>query len=413
MNTFNTTIRDEAIFSLIQEEFARQRDGIELIASENFTSPAVMEAVGSVLTNKYAEGYPAKRYYGGCEVVDKVESLAIARAKELFQAKWANVQPHSGSTANFVIYYTLLEHGDTIMGLDLNHGGHLTHGSPVNFSGISYKVVSYGVDKESERIDYDDVRAKALEHKPKMIICGATAYSRQLDFAKFREIADEIGAYLVADVSHISGLIAGGVHPSPVPHAHVMMTTTHKSLRGPRSALIVSNNEEIGARIDKMIFPGAQGGPMMHVIAGKAVALHECLQPEFKVYAQQVINNAAKLAEELQARGYRIVSGGTDNHNFLVDMMASLKMSGKKAQRLLDEAHITVNKNTIPFDTKSPFVTSGVRIGLPAVTTRGMTEDAMPKVAELMDTTLRHQGEKHDEVRAAVKVLMQDYPMPQ
>ena len=405
----NTSKRDDKIFELIEREFERQRDGLELIASENFTSQAVMEAVGSVLTNKYAEGYPGKRYYGGCEVVDEVERLAIARAKELFGAAWANVQPHSGSTANFVIYHTVLEPGDTLMGMDLSHGGHLTHGSPVNLSGILYNVVSYGVDKETERIDYDAVRERAREHKPKLIICGATAYSREIDFARFRSIADEVGATLLADVSHISGLIAGGVHPSPLPHAHVTMTTTHKSLRGPRSAVILSNDEELGKRLDKMIFPGSQGGPLEHVIAGKAVAFFEALQPEFKVYARRIVANAQALASALQARGYRVVSGGTDNHNFLLDLTPQ-NMSGKKAQNVLDEASITVNKNTIPFDTRSPFVTSGVRIGTPALTTRGFGPQEMVEVAELIDRALK--GEDPKAVRADVTRLARRYPMP-
>ena len=378
----NTSKRDDKIFSLIDQEFERQRDGLELIASENFTSKEVMEAVGSVLTNKYAEGYPGKRYYGGCEVVDQVELLAIDRAKELFGCTWANVQPHSGSTANHVIYHMLLEPGDTLMGLDLSHGGHLTHGSPVNLSGILYNVVSYKVDKENELIDYEGALGLAKEHRPKLIICGATAYSRTIDFAKFREIADAVGATLLADISHISGLVAGGVHPSPFPHAHVVMTTTHKSLRGPRSAVILSNDEDLGKRIDKMIFPGTQGGPLEHVVAGKAVAFFEALQPEFKVYAEQIVKNAQALAGALSDRGYRIVSGGTDNHNFLVDLSAQ-DISGKKAQNLLDAAGITVNKNTVPFDTRSPFVTSGIRIGTPALTTRGFTSETMVQVADL------------------------------
>lgn len=405
----NTAKRDDLLFALIDREFERQRDGLELIASENFTSQAVMEAVGSVLTNKYAEGYPGKRYYGGCEVVDEVEQLAIDRAKELFGCLWANVQPHSGSTANHVIYHTLLSPGDTIMGMDLSQGGHLTHGSPVNLSGILYNVVSYGVRREDERIDYEQAEALAREHRPKLIICGATAYSRTIDFGRFREIADTVGATLLADVSHISGLIAGGVHPSPFPHAHVVMSTTHKSLRGPRSAIILSNDEELGKRIDKMIFPGAQGGPLEHVVAGKAVAFFEALQPEFRVYARQIVENAQALAAALGEKGYRIVSGGTDNHNFLVDLSPQ-DLSGKKAQNLLDAAGITVNKNMVPYDTRSPFVTSGVRIGTPALTTRGFTPEVMPKVADLIDRTLR--GEDPAVIRQEVKALTADYPMP-
>ena len=405
----NTDRRDDRLFALIDREERRQRDGLELIASENFTSQAVMAAVGSVLTNKYAEGYPGKRYYGGCEVVDEVEQLAIDRAKELFGCRWANVQPHSGSTANHVIFHTLLSPGDTIMGMDLSQGGHLTHGSPVNLSGILYNVVSYGVTREDERIDYEQAAALAREHRPKLIICGATAYSRTIDFGRFREIADSVGATLLADVSHISGLIAGGVHPSPFPHAHVVMSTTHKSLRGPRSAIILSNDEELGKRIDKMIFPGAQGGPLEHVVAGKAVAFFEALQPEFKAYARQIVENAQALAGALGALGYRIVSGGTDNHNFLVDLSPH-DLSGKKAQNLLDAAGITVNKNMVPYDTRSPFVTSGIRIGTPALTTRGFTPEDMPKVADLIDRTLK--GEDADVIRAEVKALTADYPMP-
>lgn len=409
LNKMNTNKRDDAILKLLNAEYERQRDGLELIASENFTSKAVMEATGSYLTNKYAEGYPGKRYYGGCEVVDEIEQLAIDRAKELFGCEWANVQPHSGSSANQVIFHALLNTGDTIMGLDLNHGGHLTHGSPVNLSGILYNVVSYGVDKETEQIDYEAARKLALEHKPKLIICGATAYSRIIDFAKFREIADEVGAYLLADISHISGLIAAGVHPSAFPHAHVVMTTTHKSLRGPRSGIILSNDLDIGKKIDKMIFPGAQGGPLEHVIAGKAIAFFECLQPEFKTYAEQIIKNARALAAALEAKGYRIVSGGTDNHNFLLDL-SSKNITGKKAQITLDEAGITVNKNTIPFETRSPFVTSGIRVGTPAITTRGFTEDEMPFIAELIDRAL--MGEDSAMIKAEVVKLARSHPMP-
>ena len=405
----NTSKTDDALFKLLNEEYERQRDGLELIASENFTSKAVMEATGSYLTNKYAEGYPGKRYYGGCEVVDQVEQLAIDRAKDLFGCAWANVQPHSGSSANQVIFHALIKPGDTIMGLDLSHGGHLTHGSPVNLSGILYNVVSYGVDKETEKIDYEAALELAKEHKPRLIICGATAYSRVIDFERFRKIADAVDAYLLADISHISGLIAAGVHPSPFPHAHVVMTTTHKSLRGPRSGIILSDDLDLGKKIDKMIFPGAQGGPLEHVIAAKAVAFFECLQPEFKVYAEQIVKNARALASALEERGYRIVSGGTDNHNFLVDLTPK-DITGKKAQAVLDEAGITVNKNTIPFETRSPFVTSGIRVGLPAITTRGFSEDEMPKIAELMDRAL--MGEDAATVKAEVTQLARSHPMP-
>ncbi len=407
---FNTNLRDKDTFSYIEQEYVRQRDGLELIASENFVSKQVMEAVGSVLTNKYAEGYPNKRWYGGCEVIDHVEKLAIDRAKELFSAQWANVQPHSGSSANLAAYYALLQHGDTVLGMNLSQGGHLTHGSPVNFSGINYNVVSYGVDKETEYIDYDAVLAVAKEHKPKMIIAGASAYSRILDFAAFRRIADEVGAYLMVDMAHIAGLVAGGAHPSPLPHAHVVTTTTHKTLRGPRAGLILSNDLEVGEKVDKMVFPGTQGGPLEHVIAGKAVCFFEALQPEFKNYAEQIVQNAKALAEAFKERNYRVVSGGTDNHVFLVDVMSSLGISGKKAQSLLDKVHITINKNTIPFDTKSPFVASGIRIGTPAITTRGLTENEMPKIAELVDRSL--EGEAVETIKSEVMELAGQFSLP-
>jgi glycine hydroxymethyltransferase len=406
---FNSKVRDNALFDLVEQEFVRQRDGLELIASENFTSQQVMEAVGSVLTNKYAEGYPGKRYYGGCDIIDQVEQLAIDRAKELFGAAWANVQPHSGSSANLAVYFALLKHGDTLMGMDLSHGGHLTHGSPVNFSGIQYNVVGYQVDAETEQIDYDAVRQLALEHRPKLIIAGASAYSRILDFAAFRNIADEVGAYLLADIAHIAGLVAAGEHPSPVPHAHVVTTTTHKTLRGPRSGLILANDPAVGKKIDKMIFPGTQGGPLEHVIAGKAVAFFEAQQPEFKRYAKAVVENAQALSQALANRGYRIVSGGTDNHVFLMDVREQ-NITGKEAQARMDAVHITVNKNTIPFDPASPFVTSGLRLGTPALTTRGFTPNVMPQVAALIDRGLT--GETPEVVRADVKALASSYPMP-
>ena len=406
---FNTSKRDDKLFGLIQQEFERQRDGLELIASENFTSPAVMEAVGSVLTNKYAEGYPGKRYYGGCEVVDEVERLAIQRAKELFQCAWANVQPHSGSGANLAVYYALLEQGDMVLGMDLAHGGHLTHGSPVNFSGMNYRVVGYPVDKETERIDYDVVRQLAKEHKPKLIIAGASAYSRTLDFAEFRSIADEVGAYLLADIAHIAGLVAAGLHPSPIPHAHVVTSTTHKTLRGPRSGIILSDDEDIGKQIDKMIFPGTQGGPLEHVIAGKAVAFFEALQPEFKIYSQAIIDNAQRLASEMLGRGYKLVSGGTDNHLFLVDLRPQ-NIKGNRATKLLDAVHITISKSMVPFDPEKPWVTSGIRVGTPAVTTRGFTPAEMPKIADLIDRALR--GEDAETVKREVVALARRYPMP-
>ncbi len=405
----NTSTRDDQLFALVDREFERQRDGLELIASENFTSAAVMEAVGSVLTNKYAEGYPGKRYYGGCEVVDEVERLAIARAKELFGAAWANVQPHSGSSANLAVYYALLEPGDTVLGMDLAHGGHLTHGSPVNFSGMNYQVVGYPVDAETERIDMDSVRALAKEHRPKLIICGASAYSRPIDFAAFREVADEVGAYLLADIAHIAGLVAADLHPDPVPHAHVVTSTTHKTLRGPRSGVILSNDAELGKKIDKMIFPGTQGGPLEHVVAGKAVAFFEALQPEFRDYAAQIIANARALADALTARGYRVVSGGTDNHCLVIDLRGQ-GMTGNKASKLLDEALITVSKSMVPNDPEKPWVTSGIRLGTPALTTRGFAPDTMPKIAELIDRTL--QGEDAAVVRKEVKALTTGYSMP-
>ncbi len=408
-NPKNTARRDDAVFALIDREFERQQDGLELIASENFTSRAVMEAVGSVLTNKYAEGYPGKRYYGGCEVVDEVERLAIARAKELFGAAWANVQPHSGSSANLAVYYALLEPGDTVLGMDLAHGGHLTHGSPVNFSGMNYNVIGYPVDKETELIDMAVVRQLALEHRPKLIITGASAYSRVIDFAAFRRVADEVGALLMADIAHIAGLVAAGVHPSPLPHAHVVTSTTHKTLRGPRSGVILSDDLDLGKRIDKMIFPGTQGGPLEHVIAGKAVAFFEALQPEFKVYSQQIVANARALAHALIERGYRVVSGGTDNHCFIIDLRPQ-GLTGNKASKLLEDARITVSKSMVPFDPEKPWVTSGVRLGTPALTTRGFSEGEMPKIAELIDRSLR--GEAAQTLGLEVSSLAQRFPMP-
>ena len=380
-------VRDE-IFELIELENIRQRDGLELIASENFTSLAVREAVGSILTNKYAEGYPGKRWYGGCEVVDRVEQLAIDRAKELFGSAWANVQPHSGSSANIAVYSALLKPGDKVMGMNLAHGGHLTHGSPVNFSGINYAFISYGIREADELLHMEDVRALALEHRPKLIICGASAYSRVLDFAAFRAIADEVGAYLMADIAHIAGLVAAGVHPSPVPHAHVVTSTTHKTLRGPRSGIILSNDLEVAALVDRAIFPGTQGGPLEHVIAGKAVAFAEALRPDFKVYSAQIIKNARAMAAAFQARGYKILSGGTDNHLFVLDVRP-LGLNGTKASRILDAAHITISKSTLPFDTEKIMHGGGIRIGTPAITTRGMTETDMDGVADLIDRCLR------------------------
>ncbi|SDE39691.1 serine hydroxymethyltransferase [Thermus arciformis] len=404
-----TSPRDEALFELIALEEKRQREGLELIASENFVSKEVREAVGSVLTNKYAEGYPGARYYGGCEVIDRVESLAIERAKALFGAAWANVQPHSGSQANMAVYMALMEPGDTLMGMDLSAGGHLTHGSRVNFSGKLYKVVSYGVRPDTERIDLEEVRRLALEHRPKVIVAGASAYPRFWDFKAFREIADEVGAYLVVDMAHFAGLVAAGLHPNPVPFAHVVTSTTHKTLRGPRGGLILSNDPELGKKIDKLIFPGIQGGPLEHVIAGKAVAFFEALQPEFKEYSRLVVENAKRLAEELASRGYRIVTGGTDNHLFLVDLRPK-GLTGKEAEERLDAVGITVNKNAIPFDPKPPRVTSGIRVGTPAITTRGFTPEEMPLVAELMDQALT-EGPS-EALREEVRRLALAHPMP-
>jgi glycine hydroxymethyltransferase len=401
--------RDEQLFSLIRGEFERQRDGLELIASENFTSRAVMEATGSILTNKYAEGYPGRRYYGGCHIIDKIENLALNRLKELFGASWANVQPHSGSSANLAVYFALLEPGDTILGMDLAHGGHLTHGSPVNFSGRNYKVVGYQLSEDDERIDYDQVRSLAQEHRPKLIISGASAYSRFIDFATFRDIADEVGALLLADIAHVAGLVAAKLHPDPVPYAHVVTSTTHKTLRGPRSGVIFGNETELGKRIDRTIFPGIQGGPLEHVIAAKAVAFFEALQPEFRIYAQAVIDNAKALANALATRGYRIVSGGTDNHMFLIDLRPK-EMTGKAANALLEEAHITVSKSMIPSDPEKPWVTSGIRIGTPAITSRGLTPTNMETVAHLIDLALTTVDRKL--VRKQVIELARDYPMP-
>ncbi|GAA5336287.1 MULTISPECIES: serine hydroxymethyltransferase [Thermus] len=404
-----TSVRDETLFQLIALEEKRQREGLELIASENFVSKQVREAVGSVLTNKYAEGYPGARYYGGCEVIDQVESLAIERAKALFGAQWANVQPHSGSQANMAVYMALMEPGDTLLGMDLAAGGHLTHGAKVNFSGRLYKVVSYGVRPDTERIDLDEVRRLAREHRPKVIVAGASAYPRLWDFQAFREIAEEVGAYLVVDMAHFAGLVAAGLHPNPVPYAHVVTSTTHKTLRGPRGGLILSQDPELGKKIDKLIFPGIQGGPLEHVIAGKAVAFFEAMQPEFKEYSRLVVENAQRLAAELAKRGYRIVTGGTDNHLFLVDLRPK-GLTGKEAEERLDAVGITVNKNAIPFDPKPPRITSGIRVGTPAITTRGFTPEEMPLVAELMDRALT-EGPS-EALREAVRALALAHPMP-
>ncbi|MDP4084252.1 MAG: serine hydroxymethyltransferase [Bacillota bacterium] len=403
--------QDEQVFQAIQKELGRQRGKIELIASENFVSEAVMEAQGSVLTNKYAEGYPAKRYYGGCEYVDIVENLARDRAKQIFGAEHANVQPHSGAQANMAVYFTILEHGDTVLGMNLSHGGHLTHGSPVNFSGVQYHFVEYGVDRETQQINYDDVLEKAREHKPKLIVAGASAYPREINFKKFREIADEVGAYLMVDMAHIAGLVAAGLHQSPIPYADFVTTTTHKTLRGPRGGMILCK-EEFAKKIDKSIFPGIQGGPLMHVIAAKAVAFGEVLQGSFKEYAGHIIANAKRLAEGLQKEGLNLVSGGTDNHLLLLDLQ-SLEITGKEAERVLDEIGITVNKNTIPFDPQSPFVTSGIRIGTAAVTTRGFGLEEMDEIASIIAFTLKnHQDEeKLAEAKDRVEALTNKFTL--
>ncbi len=403
---------DPLVFDLIRQELNRQRDHLEMIASENFTSPAVLAAQGSVLTNKYAEGLPGKRYYGGCEFIDQIEQLAIDRAKQLFGAAHANVQPHSGAQANFAVFLALLQPGDTILGMDLSHGGHLTHGSPVNVSGKWFKVVHYGVDRETEQIDFNQVRDLARQHRPKLIICGYSAYPRVIDFAAFRSIADEVGAYLLADIAHIAGLVATGHHPNPVPICDVVTTTTHKTLRGPRGGLILTRDPELGKKLDKAVFPGSQGGPLEHVIAAKAVAFGEALQPSFSQYSAQVIANAQALAQSLQNRGIRLVSGGTDNHLVLLDLRsvsavleakgaADPVMTGKRADRLMEDIHITANKNTIPFDPQPPFVASGLRLGSPALTTRGLGPEEFAQIGDLIADCLFHPEEP--EVLAACR----------
>ncbi len=403
---------DPEVAKAIDLELNRQRTKLELIASENIVSKAVMEAQGSVLTNKYAEGYPGKRYYGGCEYVDVVEQLAIDRAKKLFGAAYANVQPHSGAQANMAVFFALLTPGDTVMGMNLTDGGHLTHGSPVNMSGKYFNIVPYGVDKETERIDYDALEKKAEECKPKLIVAGASAYARIIDFPRLAEIAHKVGAYLMVDIAHIAGLVAAGLHPSPVPYADVVTTTTHKTLRGPRGGMILCKDAEFGKQFNKAVFPGIQGGPLMHVIAAKAVALGEALRPEFKEYAKQIIKNAQALAETLQADGFRIVSGGTDTHLMLVDL-TSKGITGKEAQTVLDEVNITSNRNTIPFEPRSPFVTSGIRLGSPALTTRGFKEDDMREVGNIIALVLNDitNEEKKEEARRRVAALCKKYPL--
>ncbi|MBR6014016.1 MAG: serine hydroxymethyltransferase [Selenomonadaceae bacterium] len=412
MNLNDNLKKDSEVLAAIENELNRQRTKLELIASENIVSRAVMEAQGSVLTNKYAEGYPGKRYYGGCEFVDVVEQLAIDRAKKLFNAEYANVQPHSGAQANMAVFFALLTPGDTVLGMNLTDGGHLTHGSPVNMSGKYFKIVPYGVAKETETIDYDELEKIAVENKPKLIVAGASAYSRILDFPRFAEIAKKVGAYLMVDMAHIAGLVAAGLHPNPMPYADVVTTTTHKTLRGPRGGMILCKDAEFGKQFNKAIFPGIQGGPLMHVIAAKAVALGEALQPEFKTYAEQVVKNARVLADKLTADGFRIVSGGTDNHLMLVDL-TSKNITGKIAQNVLDEVNITANKNTIPFEPLSPFVTSGLRLGSPALTTRGFKEDDMAEVADIIALVLNdtENEDKKSEARKRVAALCEKYPL--
>ncbi|MFS4978435.1 serine hydroxymethyltransferase [Staphylococcus aureus] len=408
------TKQDKVIAEAIEREFQRQNSNIELIASENFVSEAVMEAQGSVLTNKYVEGYPGRRYYGGCEFVDVTESIAIDRAKALFGAEHVNVQPHSGSQANMAVYLVALEMGDTVLGMNLSHGGHLTHGAPVNFSGKFYNFVEYGVDKDTERINYDEVRKLALEHKPKLIVAGASAYSRTIDFKKFKEIADEVNAKLMVDMAHIAGLVAAGLHPNPVEYADFVTTTTHKTLRGPRGGMILCK-EEYKKDIDKTIFPGIQGGPLEHVIAAKAVAFGEALENNFKTYQQQVVKNAKVLAEALINEGFRIVSGGTDNHLVAVDVKGSIGLTGKEAEETLDSVGITCNKNTIPFDQEKPFVTSGIRLGTPAATTRGFDEKAFEEVAKIISLALKNSKdeEKLQQAKERVAKLTAEYPLYQ
>ena len=404
---------DREVYDAIEAERKRQNEGIELIASENFVSKSVLEAAGSVMTNKYAEGYPDKRYYGGCECVDIVEKLAIERAKQIFDVKYVNVQPHSGSQANMGVYKALLNLGDVILGMRLDHGGHLTHGKNVNFSGKDYTVYSYSVRKEDEYIDYDEVEKIAMEVKPKLIVAGASAYPRVIDFKKFREIADKAGAYLMVDMAHIAGLVAAGEHPSPVPYAHVVTTTTHKTLRGPRGGVIMTNDEEIAKKIDKAIFPGIQGGPLMHIIAAKAVAFKQALSPDFKEYQHQIVKNAKALAEVLEKGGLRLVSGGTDNHMILVDLKSSKGLTGQAVEKALDKAGITVNKNGIPYDTEKPMVTSGIRIGTPAVTTRGMKEKEMEEIGNFILETIENinDDKKLSEIKERVKELCLKFPL--
>jgi glycine hydroxymethyltransferase len=403
---------DHTIFEAIEKERERQIQTLELIASENFVSDDVLEAMGSVMTNKYAEGYPGKRYYGGCEFVDVAEQVAIERLTKLFGAKYANVQPHSGAGANLAVFYSLLQPGDKVMGMNLSHGGHLTHGSPVSISGKWFEIVSYGVREDTQLIDYDELEALAKKEKPKLIIAGASAYTRTIDFARFRKIADEVGAKFMVDMAHIAGLVAAGLHLSPVPYADVVTSTTHKTLRGPRGGIILTNDEEIIKKINKAVFPGLQGGPLMHIIAAKAVAFKEALEPSFKAYAQQVIDNAAILGETLKKEGISLVSGGTDNHIVLLDLR-SWDLTGKEAEKLLEEAGITVNKNTIPYDPQSPFVTSGVRMGTAALTTRGMKQEEMVKIGEVIASVLKSKGDKDvlEKAKETTQEICQSFPL--
>lgn len=404
---------DKNIKKSLEKETERQQNNIELIASENYVSKSILDLQGSILTNKYAEGYPGKRYYGGCQYIDEIETLAIEYACQLFKCRYANVQPHSGSQANMAVYKALLAKGDCIMGMNLSDGGHLTHGHPLNFSGIDYEIIDYSVNQRTETIDYEELKRKAKLHKPKMIVAGASAYSRVIDFQKFREIADEVGAYLVVDMAHIAGLVAGGVHPSPIEYADVVTSTTHKTLRGPRGGLILTNNEEIAKKINSSVFPGIQGGPLMHVIAAKAECFSEALKPEFKDYTCQIISNAHALAKTLEEEGFRIISGGTDNHLMLVDTLSSAHLTGKEAEAILDKVNITVNKNTIPFDTEKPFTTSGIRLGTPAMTTRGLKEADFIEIGHIIAEVLKNpvSNDILDDAKIRVEKITKQYPL--
>lgn len=404
---------DKILKDALRKETKRQEENIELIASENYVSKDILKLQGSILTNKYAEGYPGKRYYGGCQYIDIFENKAIEYVCQLFGCKYANVQPHSGSSANMAVYRALVSHGDKVMGMNLSHGGHLTHGHPINFSGLDYEIVSYNVNEKTGMIDYDEVEQLAIKEKPKMIIAGCSAYSRMIDFKRFREIADKCGAYLMVDMAHIAGLVAAGLHPSPIPYADVVTSTTHKTLRGPRGGIILTNNEEIIKKVNKVIFPGIQGGPLMHVIAAKAQCFYEALQPEFKEYQKQVIKNMKAMSDYLKSKGVKVISDGTDNHLILVDVKSSFDLSGKKAEKILDEIHITCNKNTIPFDTESPFITSGIRIGSPAMTTRGLKEEEFKLIGEIIYKSLSNVDDKdiQKECKKEVLELTKEFPI--